>query len=182
MKNLAKLTDEQIIVYVRTKDQESYREIIQRYQDKLLRYANYLAQDKMKAADIVQNAFIKAFINLNSFNPKKKFSPWIYRIVHNEAMNELKRYPKEIPLLHEADLKSNEVLEDNLTKKEIRLLAEKCLAKLPLPYSEPLSLFYLEEKSYNEISDILRLPIGTVGTRINRAKILMRKLCQQIQS
>jgi len=50
---------------------------------------------------------------------------------------------------------------------------------MPIIYKEPLSLFYLEEKSYEEISDILRIPIGTVGTRVNRAKVIMKKLCQK---
>ena len=50
---------------------------------------------------------------------------------------------------------------------------------MPVIYKEPLSLFYLEEKSYEEISDILRIPMGTVGTRVNRGKILMKKLCQK---
>ncbi|MDD5681358.1 MAG: sigma factor-like helix-turn-helix DNA-binding protein, partial [Candidatus Omnitrophica bacterium] len=55
----------------------------------------------------------------------------------------------------------------------------KCLNKMSIIYKEPLSLYYLEEKSYEEISDILRIPIGTVGTRINRAKGLMKKICQK---
>ena len=180
MKDLEKLTDEQVVEHVRTKDRESYLEIVLRYQDKLMRYANYLARDHMKAADIVQNSFIKAFVNLNSFNAKKKFSAWIYRIVHNEAMNELRKHQKEVPMFQEADFQSDEKIEDDLTRKEIQTMVRKCLAEIPVLYSEPLSLFYLEEKSYNEISDILRLPIGTVGTRINRAKTLMRKICRRI--
>ena len=72
---------------VRTKDQELYGEVVRRYQDKLLRYADYLMQNESRAADVTQNAFIKAFINLNSFDTGKKFSSWIYRITHNEAIN-----------------------------------------------------------------------------------------------
>jgi len=65
MEDLKKLTDEQVADYVRTKDQESYLEIVLRYQDKLMRYANSLIRDEMKSDDIVQNSFIKAFVNLN---------------------------------------------------------------------------------------------------------------------
>ena len=181
MKDLKKLTDEQIVKIVRTKDKEVYLEIVLRYQEKLLRYALYLVQDKAKAADAVQESFIKAFINLNSFNTKMKFSSWIYRIVHNQVMNAVSKYKKELPLFENVDLNSGKNPEIDLTKKEIRDRVNKCIGQIPIKYSEPLSLFYLEEKSYGEISDILRLPIGTVGTRINRAKVFMKKICQKIK-
>ena len=181
MEDLKTMTDEQVAEYVRSKDQEAYLEIVLRYQNKLLRYANYLTHDEMKAADIVQDSFIKAFINLNGFNTKMKFSSWIYRIVHNEAINHLTKHKKETLIEENEDFESDENLENNLITKEIQENVKRCLNQLSVLYSEPLSLFYLEDKSYEEISDILRLPIGTVGTRINRAKILMKKICQTMK-
>jgi len=178
MEDLKTFTDEQVVVYVRTKDQESYLEIVLRYEDKLLRYARSLIGDEMQAADAVQNAFVKAFINLNSFDEKRKFSTWIYRIVHNEVMNAVIKYKKELPFLDDMDFESGENLEEIFIDKETKEKVQNCFTQLPLLYAEPLSLFFLEEKSYEEISDILRLPIGTVGTRIRRAKILMRRVCQ----
>lgn len=65
------ITDEQLVEKVRRADQELYREVVGRYQEKLLRYANYLCRDEAMAADVVQQAFIKAFINLNGFDIKK---------------------------------------------------------------------------------------------------------------
>ena len=178
MKNSKELKDEQIVEIVRTKDKELYVEIVLRYQAKLLRYARYLVQDKIKAAEAVQEAFIKAFINLNSFNPKMKFSSWIYRIVHNEVINVIKKNKRERPLLDNTDFDSGKDLEIDITEKEIQERVSRCIDQMPAIYSEPLSLFYLEDKSYEEISDILRMPVGTVGTRINRAKVLMKKICQ----
>lgn len=177
MEDLKHLTDERIAEHVRTKDQEAYLEIMRRYQGKLMRYANVLTQDEMKSADIVQNSFLKAFVNLNSFDAKMKFSTWIYRIVHNEAMNEIAKYRRETPMLDGIDFGSGENIEADFTKKESQEMVRGCLSRMPVMYSEPLSLFYFEEKSYEEISDILRVPIGTVGTRISRAKALMKKLC-----
>ncbi|MBL7053649.1 sigma-70 family RNA polymerase sigma factor [Patescibacteria group bacterium] len=179
MKELKKMTDEQIIEYVRTKDEEAYSQIINRYQNKLIRYSNYLINDNDDAADIVQNSFIKAFINLNNFNIKKKFSSWIYRIVHNEAINAIKKNKYELPITDKMDFKSEEDIEMEFTKKEIQAMIHNCLSQIPLLYSEPLTLFFIEEKSYSEISDILRVPVNTVGTRIKRAKILMKKICQK---
>jgi RNA polymerase sigma-70 factor (ECF subfamily) len=178
MEKYKKLTDEQIVVEVRTKDKELYLEIVLRYQDKLLRYANSLSSDKNKSIDIVQNSFIKAFINLNSFNEKMKFSTWIYRIVHNELINELKKYKKEIRLDEEIEIESEENIELDFEKQEIKKEIENCLSELPILYKEIITLFFIEEKSYKEISDILRIPVGTVGIRINRAKILIKKICQ----
>ncbi len=173
------LTDEELIVRVRSHDKELYRIIVERYEKKLLRYAFLLIKNKEKAEDIIQQAFIKAYINLNGFNTNKKFSSWIYRIVHNEAMNIIKKYKKETPLKLDIDLASAQDLEEEYVKKELVRNAKHCLSELPVIYSEPLILQYLEEKSYDEISDILHMPIGTVAVRIKRAKALMKKICRE---
>lgn len=178
MSDLKELTDEQIIELVINQDQELYREIIERYQAKLLRYANYLVRNEAEAADVVQNAFIKAFVNLNSFKTKLKFSSWIYRIVHNEAINSLVKNKKEEPILEGMDFSGKENIVDNFIEQEEKTILRVCLSHLPIIYAEPLSLFIFEEKSYEEIADILRLSIGTVGSRISRGKILIKKICQ----
>ncbi|MHB8870882.1 MAG: RNA polymerase sigma factor [Candidatus Doudnabacteria bacterium] len=172
------LSDEEIVEKIRLQDQELYSVIMERYQTKLLRYAVSLIKDEHRAADVVQEAFIKAFVNLNGFNSKKKFSSWIYRIVHNEAINLIKKYQKEIQVPENIDFKSKENLEQDFADKEIVAKVEQCFEKMPLVYGEPLRLYYIDEKSYGEISDILRLPMGTVATRINRAKILIKRICQ----
>ena len=179
MKNISGYRDEKIIEIIRTKNNEYYAEIIKRYQSKLLRYATYLVKNEDRAADVVQNAFIKVYINLNSFDSKKKFSSWIYRITHNEAMNIIKKHKKEVVMPEDFDGVSKVDLEKEYGRKEMKEMIMECLDNMALKYREPLSLYYLEEKSYVEISDILRLPIGTVGTRINRGKLLMKKLCQK---
>ena len=180
MKDILKLSDEKIVELVRKKDKELYIHIIKRYQDKLMRYASYLTGEEHNAADIVQESFIKAYVNLNGFNTKKKFASWIYRIVHNEAINLINKQKKQVSLYDDYDFDSGIDIEDEFIKKELRNRTHNCLNQMPVIYREPLSLYYLEEKSYEEISDILRIPVGTVGTRINRAKNLMKKICQQI--
>ena len=179
MSKLSKLTDEEVVELTRTKNKEAYAEIIRRFQDKLMRYAVYILNDDERAADVVQESFIKAYVNLNSFNSKKKFSSWIYRIVHNQAINLIAKYKRELPLFNDIEFDSGVDIEEEYVRGEITKMAKECLNEMPILYKEPLSLFFLEDKSYNEISDILRIPIGTVGTRINRAKILMKKICQK---
>jgi len=179
MNDISNISDEEIIMIVRSSDKEAYAEIIKRYQKKLMRYASYILNDYHMGADVVQEGFIKAYINLNGFDTKKKFSSWIYRIVHNEAMNMLSKYKKQVPMNDEVEYNSGIDLEDDFIKNELVSRTHHCLEQIPIIYKEPLSLFYLEEKSYEEISDILRIPIGTVGTRINRARGMMKKLCQK---
>jgi len=172
-------TDEEVILYIQSKDKEAYFIIVDRYQEKLARYVNSIIRDEAKTSDIVQETFIKAFINLRSFDNKKKFSSWIYRIAHNEALNIIKKYYKEVSFKEDFDIESGENIVDNFEKKEISLKVEKCISKMSLIYSEPLILYMLEDKSYEEISDILRIPMGTVATRISRAKILIKNICQK---
>ena len=179
MKNILKLPDEKIVEMVRSSNKELYVYIIKRYQEKLMRYANYLVGNEPDAADAVQEAFIKAYINLNGFDLTKNFSSWIYRIVHNESMNLISKRKKEVSLINDFDFDSGVDVEESFVKHELWRTAHNCLNQMPIIYREPLSLFYLEEKSYVEISDILRIPQGTVGTRINRAKIIMKRICQK---
>ncbi len=179
MKEISKLKDEEVVVLVRESDKELYSEIIKRYESRLLRYAEYLIGDYNEASDIIQNSFIKAYIKLNSFNTKKKFSSWIYRIVHNEAMNLIIKNKKRVSIDEDFDLDSGIDLEDDVIKKELKSHARNCLKQMPVMYSEPLTLYFLDDRSYEEISDILRIPKGTVATRISRAKSLMKKICQK---
>lgn len=173
-------TDEELVEIIRDLNKELYLLIVKRYESKLIRYVNYLINNDSKSADAVQETFIKAFVNLNSFNTKKKFSSWIYRIAHNEAMNIIKKNRMEISIDLKQNLFDSQDVEEDYSKSEIIKMARKCLDKIPFIYSEPLSLYYLEDKSYDDISTILRINIGTVGTRINRAKSLMKKICQKI--
>jgi RNA polymerase sigma-70 factor, ECF subfamily len=179
MDEFAKLSDEEVVEKVRSQNNDIYSVIIDRYQNKLLRYAVNLVKDVDKASHIVQDSFIKAYINLNGFNTKKKFSSWIYRIVHNESMNDIKKYKKEIKIPDDFDMSSEQDLEREFEENELIVYVEKCLDAIPLIYAEPLSLYYLDDKSYQEISDILKIPMGTVATRISRAKKLMKYICQK---
>jgi len=139
-----------------------------------------LTQDHAKALDIVQETLIKAYINLNGFNIKKSFSAWIYRILHNEAVNALKKHRRETALPEGFDVADPSHFENDMTREESAAMIEKCLKKIPLKYAEPVALYYLGEKSYEEISNILRIPVSTVGVRINRAKKAMRGICREM--
>lgn len=180
--NTDNLKDEEIIIEIQNGKNDLYSFIIDRYQEKISRYVNYLIKDKDKSADAIQETFIKAFVNIQSFNTKHKFSSWIYRIAHNEALNEIKKYKRETKIDEELfELGEDETIERDFEQSEIKEMIQKCLSDMPIKYSGPITLYYIEEKSYEEISDILQIPMGTVATRINRAKKLMIKICKTNQ-
>lgn len=179
MNNTSIMSDSDLVEVVRSGNKELFAEIIKRYQNKLLRYATFILDDPDAGADIVQESFIKSYINLNSFNTNKKFSSWIYRIVHNQAMNYLNKNKKQRPINPDIEYDSGVDLEEKYIKNEIISHAHDCLGEMSVIYKVPLSLYYLEEKTYEEISDILRIPIATVGTRISRAKVIMKNICQR---
>jgi RNA polymerase sigma-70 factor (ECF subfamily) len=128
-----------------------------------------------QAKDILQEAFIKIWENLNDFNQSMKLSSWIYRIVHNETISYWRRnksYGKDRKvkldnIIIENQLNDSEINEDKVKKE---LLAHEVLGLLPLKYKTVLILKYIEGKGYREISDVLKIPEGTVATRLNRAK------------
>ena len=174
-----KETDIELVIRIRNGEHELFSEVIDLYEKKLIRYAITLVHREDVATDVVEDSFIKAYTNLQGFDTKKSFSSWIYRIVHNEAINSVKKYTREVPLFTERELQSDEHIESEYITKERIQGASWCLSQMPDLYSQPLILFYLEELSYEEVSDVLRIPMGTVATRINRAKAMMKVLCQK---
>lgn len=170
------ISDNELVEIVRTKNQELFAEIIKRYQQKLFYYVNRLINHADEAEDIVQDVFIKVYINLNGYDARLKFSSWIYRIAHNEAVNWLRkntRYQKESieqSEYLENTLSDNHNIIDTLDLKADLEKVSSAIQKLPDKYKEVLILKFIEEKSYEEIADILRKPINTIGVLINRAR------------
>jgi len=176
-------SDSDIISLVLDGDYDIYRLIVERYEAKLMRYSLYLLKDYDIASDVVQEAFIKAYINLRSFNLEKPFSPWIYRILHNGAMNVIKSNKKTCALGAIDEMGDNFLVKFDADKViDKRLLdskVKKCLSEINIKYKEVLLLSFFENLKYEEISDILHIPTSTVGVRIRRGKEALRIVCQK---
>ncbi len=157
-----------------------YRVIIERYQQPLLRYVTYLIHDPETAEDVVQDTFLKAYKNLRGFRPDAKFSSWLYRIAHNAAMDAVKHQSASIDDLRAVDeLISQDMDIADLVDAHIAASdVAGCLSKLPIKYREAIILFYLRDKSYSEISDVLHISVSAVGVRIYRAKTRLRSICK----
>ena len=177
------MSDEQIVEIILDNDKELYREIIRRYQGKLSHFLRKFIYDKDELEDVLQVVFIKAYKNLYGFDIRRKFSSWIYRIAHNEAVNHLKKNSKRGIFLDDLEYKIIDEKIDicgNIDRKLLKKEIEKNIARLKISYQEPLILFYFEDRSYEEISDILRIPKNTVGTLISRGKKMLKNHLEEI--
>lgn len=176
------MTDEQLVAKVVAGDVESFRNLIEKYQMPLTRYAIYLIHDPDVAEDIVQDSFIKAYQNLRGFRSGSKFSSWIYRIVHNTAMDAVRHHELDSRDISDLEiLTSNEPTIEEVIDSEIAAAkTHKCLDKLSVKYREVIVLSYMQNRSYQEISDILHISVSSVGVHINRAKRKLREICKQM--
>lgn len=177
------MTDEEIVRRTLV-DKEAFTPLIERYETKLARYLERLGVGILEdREDILQNAFIKAYKNLNSFDPTLVFSSWMYRIAHNEAMSffRFKHARPQVILSEESEILLTELHDetaDTSQLTELRLSREelaKALETLPQRYRDALALRYFENRSYTEMSDILEVPVGTVSTLLYRAKRALRE-------
>jgi RNA polymerase sigma-70 factor (ECF subfamily) len=174
-------TDEAIVLLVRNGDSELFGELVKRYEAKLKRYAHKFLFDRNDRDDLVQDVFIKAYINLQSFDNDKKFSPWIYRIAHNTYVNALKKKltDKVFPIDFDTFLPHPRALEtaDSESEKEYtRTMLDKNIKSIDPKYREPLILYFYEEMDYKEIAEVLGVPVSTVGVRIKRGKEKLKEI------
>ncbi len=173
--------DEDLVLETLKRD-DVYALLIDRYKQKLARYIkriSSLSNEDME--EILQETFIKAYKNLNDFDTSLKFSSWIYRIAHNETISYLRKV-KTIPFSSFTYQEENEEgtlaekiaadtdIEKELDKKIIHEHIMEALGALDKKYRDVLVLRFLEERDYEEISDILQKPIGTISVLIKRAK------------
>lgn len=180
----AELTDEAIATAVQGGDAESFGILMERYEPKLTRYARRFVADPDRITDLVQDVFIKAYTNIQSFDASRAFSPWIYRIAHNEFVNAVKKRVSEKLFALDFDLilpqlAAPESTDSESHRREEKEMLEKCLDQIPAKYREPLVLYYFEEMEYKEISEIMQIPTNTVGVRLQRGKVILKKIISE---
>lgn len=180
-------TDQQLVILARF-DPEAFSGIVSRYSDKLKRYIHRISRvSSEEAEDIVQEIFIKAYLNLNSYDEDLSFSSWIYRIAHNECISQFrKRTSRGLDQQYDLDSEAVSRLISNLSpERDIDDVLRKefvtnVLDQLPEKYRSVLVLRYLEDKSYEEISDIMQKSPGTVATLLSRAKKACHTIIQRL--
>ena len=182
--------DTVIVVAVLQGDVAAFEIIINRYNDAFRRYVYRLGITPPHDDDMLQTIFLKIYKNLNNFNPSYVFSSWAYRIAHNEAVSHTrkKRWLHTFQndeekgrfwdgVLDESSAISLLIDEENSAiREDAKKHLSTAIHMLDRKYADPLILHYFENKQYKDISDILRIPSSTVGTRIRRAKEKIRHL------
>jgi RNA polymerase sigma-70 factor, ECF subfamily len=167
-------------------DQNAYADIVNLYQHKLYQVCYRMLGNKQEAEDIAQEAFIRAYINLHSYDQKRKFSTWLYRIATNLCIDRIRKKKPDYYLDAEvagtdgldmySQIAADEQLpEEAVEQMELQDRIQYEISRLPDKYRSVIVLKYIEEMSLQEISEILDMPLGTVKTRIHRGREALRK-------
>ena len=177
MKNLS---DEQLVTLVREGRNEAFSILVQRYEKQIFALAYRLGGDYDEARDMAQEAFLRVYQELSRYDVSRPFFPWLYRVSHNTCINLMHRRPKETtPLDNLLDLRADEEDRElnpsaSYEQQELAAAIHRALQSLPESYRLPLVLKYLEDMSYQQISEQLDLPVSTIETRLFRGRKMLK--------
>jgi RNA polymerase sigma factor (sigma-70 family) len=180
-------TDEQLAAEVQKGNLEAFNELLRRFRPKILRYGNKFLLQPGDIEDVTQDIFLKTYQNIKSFDVTRKFSPWVYRIAHNEFINLGKKRKGEPLDFFDFDTffphpQSPDTSEKDLDEQHTKIVLNEFLDKLSAKYREPLVLYYIEGLDYKDIAEILRVPVGAVGVRLNRAKKKLQEMSASVNN
>jgi RNA polymerase sigma-70 factor (ECF subfamily) len=166
---------------------DSFEQLAMPHFEQLYNFACWLTHDRQEAEDLVQETYAKALKGFSSFQPGTNFRAWIYKILRNSFLTSRTglRVTATVPLNFEGDEenlpKVKETPESILLQRSDRELVQQALEQLPVAYREVLLLCEVEEMSYQEISATLAIPMGTVMSRLSRARRALRAVVQTTQ-
>ncbi|WP_077605005.1 RNA polymerase sigma factor SigW [Oceanobacillus sojae] len=179
------------IIQVKKGDQSAFSDVVAFYQDKIYQHCYRMLGNKHEAEDMAQEAFIRAFMNIDSFDENRKFSTWLYRIATNLTIDRMRKRKPDYHL--DAEVKGTDGLDmysqlasterlpgEEVESRELQRYIHHEISQLPSKYRSIIMLRYLEEFSLKEISEILDVPLGTVKTRIHRGREALRKRLRHV--
>lgn len=183
MADLRELEDTALVNAYLDGETRSFDVLVERYQTRLLNFVYRIVGDRERAEDLVQEVFVRVYRHLGRFDRSKKFSTWIYTIASNLAKNELRNRSRNPLVLFTSMTKGWEDEErplefedpssrpdDLFRKRHVRELVESSVAQLPTHHREVFMLREIEGRSYEEIAEITHCNLGTVKSRLNRAR------------
>jgi RNA polymerase sigma-70 factor (ECF subfamily) len=171
-KILANIAENQLIKRLKKNDEKAYEELLDLYGSRLLKTCFLVLKDEKEAEDVAQETFIKLFSQIHLFKGKSRLYTWIYRIGLNLCKDKMKS--KKEFILYEDTMESDEGVEEIVLDKIDNKILHKELEGLPHIYKEVLILFYFEDQSIKEISEILEEKEGTIKSRLSRGRIILR--------
>jgi len=181
-------SDEQLMLNAGQGDRNAFDELVRRYSSRMVNVAYQVLGDRELAEDVAQETFLRAYKSAARYRQISKFSTWLYTIALNLCRNELRRrkfktYSLEGMAERDEDSKIRVDIPDEKTqpdldmeRKEAGTLVRQAVEKLPEKFKAPLVLRDIQELTYEEISEILNLPEGTVKSRINRGRMRVKEI------
>jgi RNA polymerase sigma-70 factor, ECF subfamily len=177
------LDDSGVVAAFLAGERRAFNELVERYQNRLLNFVYRTTGDRERAEDLVQETFIRVYRHLHRFDQSKKFSTWVYTIASNLAKNELRNRSRNPLVLFQMFRKSDDVdnrpleWEDNtyrpddlFRKRHLKSMVDAAVDQLPEHHRTVFMLREMEGKTYEEIADITGANLGTVKSRLNRAR------------
>jgi RNA polymerase sigma-70 factor (ECF subfamily) len=185
----ARLTDQEVVLLARSGREAAYRELIRRYERPVFALLFRMVRDRELAEDLSQETFVKALNAIESYRPEFKFSSWIFKIANNAAIDHLRRRELDtLSLDGSPHAETPEAMQatalqigarqesplDTVEAKELGSEIEAAIGRLRPEYRSCILLRHVEGRAYEEIAEILDLPLGTVKTYIHRARNELR--------
>jgi len=196
-KDLQGLDDREVVALAKAGREAAYRELLRRYERPVFSLIFRMVRDRALAEDLAQETFVKVLNALASYRPEYKFSSWIFKIANNAAIDQLRR--RELDTLSldgspdartadeveatalQASDRSESPLEE-MESRETGAAIEKAISRLRPEYRTCILLRHVEGRSYEEIADVMDLPLGTVKTYIHRARIELREYLADLKT
>jgi RNA polymerase sigma-70 factor (ECF subfamily) len=173
--------DQEIIESIRRGHLRGFGALVDRHKERAMTLALRIVGEREDAEEVVQDAFLRAFRNLEQFRGESRFSTWFYRILYNACMARVTRRPKRGEPVNYGD-EAIEMIESDepsvqhaLENEEEQAVLQEEITRLPETFRTALTLFYVQELSYDDMASILQMPLGTVKTNLSRGRLLLRK-------
>ena len=183
------LTDEELIdLFKNNEDRDAYTEIAIRFKDKLKSFAFRYTNDDALAEDLVQETLIKVYKKKHLYKPMGKFSTWIYTIIQNLAITEIRKKSRrgtftftelgndDVEFIAKSPDNNNA---DNINDKNDNQIIHESLQELDIEFRNIIIFRDIQELSYDEISKIIQIPLGTVKSRINRGRLKLKEIIKK---
>jgi RNA polymerase sigma-70 factor (ECF subfamily) len=177
------MNEHEIIRKVISGDRQSFSKLVERHSSKAMTLALRMLKNREDAEEALQDAFMRVFRSLHTFEGKANFATWFYRIVYNVCASALEKRGDKLITIVSADdnemelpIKSNEMAADEVLEnheENTRIYRE--IERLPAEYSSVLTLFFVQQLRYDEITTVTGMPIGTVKTRLFRGRMMLRE-------
>jgi RNA polymerase sigma-70 factor (ECF subfamily) len=175
------MTDEELMTACRRGDASAFTALYERHRDRAMRHATGMLGDADAAGDVVQEAFLYVFRKAPSWEPRAKFTTLLYRVVTSLAVTELRRRKRRsASAIGEEDPPApGSGPEGAAAAFELASKVREALAEMPEPYREALALRFFDDLPYEEIAELLEVPVGTVKSRIHHGLELLKGVFQR---